>query len=171
MESIEIIYLQTIATISATFVGFSSIVVIFRQVQGSSLDKNHIFLVRFFIEMGLIVTGFSLLPLLLSVSGMPVSLIWGTSSAAFALAHLGYVLTLFRRRRRSPAGSFSMGRNLLFILISIGVDVSLILNAISWPYRANIGPYAVALTWALLVAGFFFVETLEVFLDQPARGS
>jgi len=171
MESLGIMYLQTVATISVTFVGFSSIVVVFRQVQGSSLDGFHIFLVRFFIEMGLIVTGFSLLPLLLSVWGMPAGLIWGYASAAFALGHLGYIVILYLRRRQDATGSFSLGRNLLLILISIGVDISLILNAIGWPFAANIGPYALGLTWALLVAGFFFVQTLEAFLQQPSRGS
>jgi hypothetical protein len=172
MESLGITYLQTIATISVTFVGFSSIVVVFRQVQGSSLDEIHIFLVRFFIEMGLIVTGFSLLPLLLGVWGMPAGLIWGYASTAFALGHLGYIAILFmRRRRRDAAGSFSLGRNRLLILISIGVDLSLILNATGWPFAANVGPYALALTWALLVAGFFFVQTLEAFLQQPPRAS
>jgi hypothetical protein len=170
MDSLGITYLQTIATISVTFVGFSSIVVVFRQVQGSSLDQNHVFLVRFFIEMGLIVTGFALLPLLLGVWGIPTGLIWGYSSAVFALGHLAYIITLFRRRRRNAAGSFSLGLNFLLIVISIGVDLSLALNAIGWPFAANIGPYALALTWAVLVAGFFFVQTLEAFLEQPPRG-
>jgi hypothetical protein len=171
MESLGITYLQTVATISVTFVGFSSIVVVFRQVQGNSLDGTHVFLVRFFIEMGLIVTGFSLLPILLGVWGIPAGLLWGYASAAFALGHLGYVVTLFRRRRRNAARPFAVGRNLLLILISIGVDASLILNAIGWPYAANIGPYVLALTWGLLVVGIFFVQTLEAFLDQPARGN
>jgi hypothetical protein len=169
MDSMGITYLQAIATISVTFVGFSSIVVVFRQVQGSSLDQNHIFLVRFFIEMGLIVTGFALLPLLLGVWGIPAGLIWSYSSAAFALGHLAYIVTLFRRRRNA-AGRFSLGRNFLLIVISIGVDLSLIMHAIGWPFAANIGPYALALTWALLVAGFFFVQTLEAFLAQPPPG-
>ena len=77
MDSLGITYLLAVATIAITFVGFSSVVVVFRQVQGNSLDAKHIFLVRFFIEMGLIVTGFSLLPLLLATWNLPVSLIWG----------------------------------------------------------------------------------------------
>ena len=130
MDSLGITYLLTIATVSVTFVGFSSIVVIFRQAQGSSLDGIHIFLVRFFIEMGLIVTGFALLPLLLSVLGIAPVRIWGYASGAYALGHLGYVVTLFRRRGRNATGSFSLGRNLLLILFSVGIDVSLVLNAI-----------------------------------------
>ncbi|HVM72040.1 MAG TPA: hypothetical protein VMT91_09785 [Anaerolineales bacterium] len=164
MESLGIIYLQTVATISLTFVGFSSIVVVFRQVQGNRLDEIHVFLVRFFIEMGFIITAFSLLPLLLGVWGMPAGLVWRYASAVFAVVHLGYVVILFQRRRNA-AGTFSSGRNLPLILVSIGVDASLILNALGWPFPANIGPYVLALTWGLLVAGFFFIQTLEAFLS------
>ena len=170
MESLGITYLLAVATISVTFVGFSSIVVVFRQVQGSSLDENHIFLVRFFIEMGLMVTGFSLLPLLLAVCGLPTSLVWSYSSAIYALGHLGYIILLFRRRHRYAPGPFSLGHNLLLILFSIGVDVSLVLNAIAWPISSNIGPYALAITWGLVVGGFFFVQTLSAFLEQPPQG-
>ena len=166
MDSLGITYLLAVATISITFVGFSSIVVVFRQVQGNSLDSKHIFLVRFFIEMGLIVTGFSLLPLLLAIWRLPAVLVWGYSSGAFALGHLGYIVSLFRRRRRNAPGSFSLGRNLLLILVSVGVDASLVLNAAGWPFSANIGPYAVAVTWALIVGGLFFVQTLSDFLEQ-----
>lgn len=170
MDSIGITYLLAIATIAITFVGFASIVVVFRQAQGSSLDGIHIFLVRFFIEMGLIVTGFSLLPIFLSVWGLPVSLVWSYSSAVFAVVHVGYVVLLFQRRRRVTAGASSLGSNLLLILISLGVDVSLVSNAIGWPFAANIGPYALAVTWGLIVAGLFFVQTLSAFLEQPPQG-
>jgi len=69
-------------------------------VQGSRLDGIHIFLVRFFIEMGLIVTGFSLLPLLLSVWGMPAGPVRKTKRAE-ALQEL----TIFFGQQ--PEGSYS----------------------------------------------------------------
>jgi hypothetical protein len=169
MDSLGITFLLAVATTAITFVGFSSIVVVFRQVQGNSLDAKHIFLVRFFIEMGLIVTGFSLFPLFLAIWSLPASLVWSYSSGVFALGHLAYIVGLFRRRRRSAPGSFSLGRNLLLILISIGVDASLVLNAAGWPFPANIGPYALAITWGLIVAGLFFVQTLSGFLEKPAQ--
>jgi hypothetical protein len=166
MDSLEITYLVAIATIAVTFVGFSSIVVVFRQVQGSGLDEIHIFLVRFFIEMGLIVTGFSLLPLLLAVWGVQVALIWRYSSLGFALGHLVYIFLLFQRRRRFAPGASLLGRNLLLILISVGVDLSLVMNFIGWPFASNIGPYALAVTWGLIVGAIFFVQTLSAFLGR-----
>ena len=169
MDSLGITYLLTVATISVTFVGFSSIVVVFRQVQGSNLDSLHIFLVRFFIEMGLIVAGFALLPLLLAVWNLPVLEIWGYASAAYALFHVGYIFLLIYRYRHLTSGSFSVGRNILTILISAGVDVGLILNAIGWPLSPNAGPYALAISWGLVVGGLFFVQTLSAFLEQPPQ--
>jgi len=155
MESLEITYLVAVATISITFVGFSSVVVVFRQTQGNRLDSLHIFLVRFFIEMGLIVTGFSLLPLLLAVSSMPIAWVWRSASAAYAIVHLVYIRVLFRRRRQYTSGSFSLRRNFLPILISIGVDIGLVLNASGWPAGSTMGPYALALTWGLVVGWNF----------------
>src|SRR5262245_23173850 len=146
MDPLGITYLIAVATISITFVGFSSVVVVFRQTQGNRLDSLHIFLVRFFIEMGLIVTGFSLLPVLL---GMPDTVLWRLASAAYAVAHIAYIRALFLRRRNYASGGFSLRRNFLFILISMIVDGLLILNALGWPFAPAIGPYALALAWGL----------------------
>ena len=170
MEPLEITYLVAIATISITFVGFSSVVVVFRQTQGNRLDNLHIFLVRFFIEMGLMVTGFSLLPVLLGVLGMPGAELWRLASAAYAIAHISYIRVLFLRRKRYTSGAFSLRRNFLFILISIVVDVALILNAIGWPFGSTIGPYALALAWGFIVADIFFAQTISTFVEENQVG-
>ncbi len=171
MDALDVTYLVAMATISITFVGFSSVVVVFRQTQGNRLDNLHIFLVRFFIEMGLIVTGFSLLPLLLAVWNMPITWVWRIASAVYAIAHLIYIRVLFQRRRQYTSGSFSLSRNFLPILISLVVDVGLILNAIGWPIGSTIGPYALAITWGLAVAGIFFVQTISTFVEEPPQGT
>jgi hypothetical protein len=40
------------------------------------------------------------------------------------------------------------------------------LNFAGLPFHPNVGPYAVALTWALFVFGFIFVRTIELFLHR-----
>jgi hypothetical protein len=171
MESLEITYLVAVATISITFVGFSSVVVVFRQTQGNRLDRLHIFLVRFFIEMGLIVTGFSLLPLLLAVCGLPITWVWRIASAAYAIVHLIYIRVQFQRLRQYTTASFSLRRNFVAILISIVIDAALILNAIGWPFGSTIGPYVIAITWGLMVAGIFFAQTVSTFVEEPPPAS
>ena len=167
MEALEVTYLVAVATISITFVGFSSVVVVFRQTQGNRLDNLHIFLVRFFIEMGLIVTGFALLPLLLAVWGAPLEWVWRVASAVYAIVHVVYIRVLFKRLKQYTSGSFSLRRNFLPILISLLVDVGLVLNAIGWPMGSTIGPYALAITWGLAVAGIFFAQTVSAFVEGP----
>jgi len=167
MDALDVTYLVAIATISITFVGFSSVVVVFRQTQGNRLDSLHIFLVRFYIEMGLIVTGFSLFPLLLAVLGLSEIAVWRVASATYAVVHLVYIRILFRRRQRHTSGSFSLRRNFLPVFISIIIDVGLVLNAIGWPISPTVGPYALAITWGFIVAGIFFAQTISAFVEQP----
>jgi|WetSurMetagenome_2_1015567.scaffolds.fasta_scaffold10528_3 hypothetical protein len=169
MDSLSITYLVTIATVAVTFVGFSSIVVIFRQTQGSSLGKRHIFLVRFFIEMGLIAAAFSLLPLLLTVWNISLVSGWAFASIFYVLFHVAYIFLLIRRGRLEGSNDFSLKRNLAVLLVSALVDLGLLLNAIGWPFGHVVGPYALAATWGLVVAGLFFVQTLTTFLEQPAK--
>ena len=171
MEPLDVTYLVAIATISITFVGFSSVAVVFRQTQGNRLDSLHIFLVRFFIELGLIVTGFSLLPILLGVLGMPGSELWRLASVAYAVVHIAYIRMLFLRRQRYTFGAFSLRRYFLFILISIVVDAALILNAIGWPASSTIGPYALALAWGFAVAGISFAQTISAFVEEPPQST
>ena len=168
MDALEVTYLVALATVSITFVGFSSVVVVFRQTQGNRLDRLHIFLVRFFIEMGLIVTGASLLPLLLAMLGLPATSVWRWASAAYAAIHIVYIRILYRRFPQYAAGAFSLRRNLPAIFISIIIDGLLVLNAISWPLGSTGGPYALALAWGFLVAGIFFAQTITSFVEQPA---
>jgi hypothetical protein len=165
MDALSSSFLLTVATISVTFVGFSSIVVVFRQVQGSSLDKLHIFLVRFFIEMGLIVTAFALLPLLLAVFQLAEAQVWEAASTAYLLCHIGYVFVLIRRWGRHASKPFSLRRNLAAVIISVVVDLGLALNALGWSFGHTVGPYALAISWGLVVGGLFFVQTLSAFLE------
>ncbi len=167
MDALDVTYLVAIATVSITFVGFSSVVVVFRQTQGNRLDRPHIFLVRFFIEMGLIVTVFALLPLLLAVLGLAEISLWRWASAIYALVHLAYIRILYRRFPQYAGGRFSVRRNLLPVILSIFIDALLILNAIGWPLGSTGGPYALALAWGFTVAGIFFAQTITSFVEQP----
>lgn len=50
--------------------------------------------------------------------------------------------------------------------ISIAAVAGLWLNVGGLPFQPSVGPYAVALTWALSVFGFIFVRTIELFLHR-----
>jgi hypothetical protein len=157
-------FLLRLAALSLSFVGFSSIVVMLRGALGGKLSDRHLRLVRLYIEGGLVVTALGLVPTLLNLVHVSGSINWRVSSAVAALIFTVVLLTQFRRRR-TVEGRFPPWVITIFA-ISVVVLSGLWLNVAGTPFEPSIGPYAVALTWALAVFGFTFLRTIEVFLDR-----
>jgi hypothetical protein len=122
--------------------------------------------VRLYIEGGLIVTALALIPTLLNVLHVSAFVIWTVSSAAAGSIFTVLLLTQFRRRRAVEAGHFPPWVVVVY-MISLLTVLGLWLNAAGLPVPPNVGPYAVALTWALCVFGFIFVRTIDIFLSRP----
>lgn len=166
MTSAESDYLFRLATLSLSFVGFSSVVVALRGALGGELSDRHLRLVRLYIEGGLLVTALALVPALLNILHVPDTITWPVSSAAAALI-FSFVLVVQSRRRRAV----EPGRFPLWVVITYAVSIvavaSLWLNAAGIPFPSSVGPYAAVLTWALCVFGFIFVRTIELFLHRP----
>ena len=95
---------------------------------------------------------------------MPESVTWSVASAAAALIFTFVLVTQFRRRR-AVEGRFPAWVVVIFA-ISLAVVLSLWLNVAGIPFAPSVGPYAVALTWALGVFGFIFIRTIEIFLHR-----
>jgi hypothetical protein len=157
-------FLLRLAALSLSFVGFSAIVVTLRGALGGKLSDRHLRLVRLYIEGGLVVTALGLVPTLLNLLQVSESANWRLSSAAAALIFTLVLLTQFRRRK-AVEGRFPPWVVVIFAISTV-VVASLWLNVAGVPFAPNIGPYAVALTWALGVSGFTFVRTIEVFLNH-----
>src|SRR5262249_61847376 len=68
-------YLYALATISVTFVGFSALLLVFRQTIGGKMTNYDSYFTLSFMQAGFIVTGGGLLPPLLAVFGLPPTLI------------------------------------------------------------------------------------------------
>jgi hypothetical protein len=157
-------FLLRLAALSLSFVGFSAVVVTLRGALGGELSDRHLRFVRLYIEGGLLVTALGLVPTLLTLLHMPESVTWSVASAAAALIFTFLLVTQFRRRR-TVEGRFPPWVVVIFA-ISLAVVLSLWLNVAGIPYRPSVGPYAVALTWALGVFGFIFIRTIEIFLHR-----
>ena len=167
MTSAESDYLLRLASLSLSFVGFSAVVVTLRGALGGELSDRHLRLVRLYIEGGFLVTALALVPTLLNLLHIPDTVTWPLSSAA-AASILTFVLIIqFRRRRTVEPGGFPP-----WVLAIYGVSIvavaGLWLNVAGLPFPPSVGPYAVALTWALCVFGFIFVRTIELFLHREA---
>lgn len=164
MTPAESDFLLRLAALSLSFVGFSAVVVTLRGALGGELSDRHLRFVRLYIEGGLLVTALGLVPTLLTLLHMPESFTWSVASAAAALIFTFVLLTQFRRRR-AVEGRFPPWVVVIFA-ISVAVVLSLWLNVAGIPFRPSVGPYAVALTWALGVFGFIFIRTIEIFLHR-----
>lgn len=169
MTPTESEYLSRLASLSLSFVGFSAIVVTLRGALGGQLADRHLRLVRLYIEGGLLVTALALLPALLNLLRVPDRVIWPLSSAAAALIFTLLLLVQFRRRRVVEPGPFPVWVVVVYAFSCIAV-AALWLNVVGVPFRSNIGPYAVVLSWALGIFGFIFVRTMELFLHRDAQG-
>lgn len=165
MTPIETDYLRHLASLSLSFVGFSAVVVTLRGALGGKLADRHLRLVRLYIEGGFVVTTLALMPILLNVLQIPDTVIWPLSSAIAAIALTIVLVIQFRRRRRVEPGSFPPWVIAIY-LVSMVVVAGLWLNIAGFPLSSGVGPYAVALTWALCVFGFIFVRTMELFLNR-----
>lgn len=164
MTPAESDFLLRLAALSLSFVGFSAVVVTLRGALGGELSDRHLRFVRLYIEGGLLVTALGLVPTLLTLLHMPESVTWSVASAAAALIFTFVLVTQFRRRR-AVEGRFPPWVVVIFA-ISLAVVLSLWLNVAGIPFRPSVGPYAVALTWALGVFGFIFIRTIEIFLHR-----
>lgn len=161
-------YLLRLATLSLSFVGFSAVVVTLRGALGGELSDRHLRLVRLYIEGGLLVTALALLPSLLHLLHVPDTVTWRLSSAV-AASILTLVLLIQLRRRRTVEGPRFPPWVIVIYVVSVLAVAGLWLNVAGLPYPPGVGPYAIALTWALCVFGFIFVRTIELFLHRAPR--
>lgn len=166
VSSAESDFLMSLAALSLSFVGFSVVVVTLRSALGGEISDRHLRLVRLYIEGGLLVTALALVPALLNLLHISESVIWPVASAAAAAIFSFLLVTQFRRRRAIESGHFPPWVVVVYAVSLVSV-VGLWLNAAGFPFRPNVGPYAVTLTWALCVFGFIFVRTIDIFLHRP----
>ena len=162
-------FLVKIATIAVAFVGWSAIAVTFRRALGFELDALHMYFVRFFIEGGLAVAAFGLIPPALALTRLEDATIWRLSSAGAALTFSGWFACLLRRRRRVTRGPIPMRTVVHF---ATGITAALVLWANTYGLPApSPGAYALALVALLVVGGCVFAQNLEFFFNQATEDS
>ena len=158
-------YLYSLAAISITFVGFSTLVVVLRQTFGGTMSSLDIFITRVFIQLSFIVAASAMVPNLLSLFALPQPVIWRFSSAIAAIPSFLFAVT-YPWRRRGASGV----RTPIGVWLDIGVllvaATILIANAIGIAFEPGPGPFAVGLTVILFVSGWAYLQALNVLLRQ-----
>ena len=165
MEPSGSTYFYALAGVSITFVGFSALLVIFRQARGDAMTRYESYFVLSFIQPGFIVTGGALLPSLLALNGLPAAAIWRASSTITAIPILLFVATLPGRRRAATSAPMPLYVG-LFALLQLAIALYLVATAIGTP-AAGAGPYAAAITALLVTTAVAYVIALSAAFREP----
>ena len=164
-------YLYTLATLSVTFVGFSALVILVRQAFGGELSKLEILITRIFIQLGFLVTAGSMLPPLLALFGWPESRIWRVASLVTSIPVFIFAVTYPSRRRRA-SGVATPIAIWADVIVLTAITIMLFFSAFGIGVRAGAGPYAGSLTFVLCIAGYAFLQALNLLLrDHLERAS
>lgn len=170
MEPSGATYLYALAAVSITFVGFSALLVIFRQARGEAMTRYESYFVLSFVQPGFIVTGGSLLPSMFSLYGLPAPAVWRLSSALVAIPILLFAAMLPARRRAATSAPMPVYVRVL-AWWQLLIAIYLIANAIGTPAPGGIGPYAASLTALLFSTAIGYVIALSVAFGEPPKAS
>ena len=171
MASFAWSYLYTLAAVSVTFVGFSSLVVVLRQAMGGEMSKLDILITRTFIQIGFLVAAGAMLPALLSLFRLGELSIWRASSAVTALPLLLFAVT-YPMRRQAVAGAQTPLVIWIDVLVIFGFALLLGCNALGVLVSTGPGPYTAALTGVLFVSGWAYLQALNTLIrhHRPRSG-
>jgi len=158
-------YLFTLATLSVSFVGFSALVMMLRQTLGGEMSKFDVLITRIFIQLGFMVAAGSMLPPLLALFFWPAELIWRVSSAVVAIPAFLFAVT-YPARRRSVSGMQMPLAVWLDVLVLPFLASVLILNAAGVVIQPGPGPFGLALTGILILAGWAYLQALRMLLQR-----
>jgi hypothetical protein len=152
-------YLYTIAALAMTFVGFTTIVLVFRQnMKASPITALHS---HGYMEHGFSAAAFAMLAPLLATFGLSVPVIWRSTSLIIAIVIIGHHWFTVHRFLRTT------GRPPLRFLINSGISVIVIVvllaNAVGSPFDPQLGPVAAAATLRLFIGAEIFMLTFEEF--------
>jgi hypothetical protein len=159
MELPGVSYLYALATVSITFVGFSALLLVFRETIGSRMTGYDSYFMLSFMQAGFIVTAGGLLPQLVAFYEMPPTQVWRVSSLIMAIPIFLFVATTPARRRAATKERVPVYVGILLFLQFLA-GAYLVLNAVGWPAPPKLAPFALALTVMLLTTGMAYLIAL-----------
>jgi hypothetical protein len=159
-------YLYALATISVTFVGFSALLLVFRQTAGGATTRYDSYFLLAFMQVGFIVAGGSMLPPLLALFGLPEIVVWRFSSVIAAVPILLFVSTIPHRRRIAVGGPAPFFVRLL-LLLQLMMALYLLANASAMLFAPSAANYAAVMAGMLFSSGVAFLLALDLALRHP----
>jgi len=163
------LYLYAIATVSITFVGFSALLVVFRQSMGGQLTRYDTYFTLSFIQAGFVVTAGALVPPAVALYSVSQDAAWRIAGGIVSILVFTFVARVPARRR--AATGQPMPRQIKFMLTLQALSgVSLVLGA-AGVYGATVGAaYVSAIAVLLITSGAAYLGALALILPDLTTG-
>ena len=158
-------YLYSLATISITFVGFSALLIFFRQTAGSGMQKYDNYFVLTFMQTGFIVTIGSFLPQIIRAFTSTDSLAWQIASFLIVIPLLIFVFTLPGRRRAVTGTNMPVAIRIPLI-IQWFAALLLLSNIVGVPMGSGFPLYGAAMVIILITAMVAFLFALGIIFRE-----
>jgi len=167
MDHAQAEYFGTLATVVVTFVGFSSVFLTFRQAAGGRVSRYDVLVTRTIVYYGVLIVLGALLPLLLTLFGLPPAAVARTAGATAALPALGYNI-IFPRRRRVVTGRPTPGRVRVHIALVYAAVAALAAATVGWPAPPALTTYAAGLTILLGATFLAFLVGIDLLPSETS---
>lgn len=163
-------YLYALAAVSITFVGFSALLLVFRQTIGGRMTRYDAFFTLSFVQSGFIVAMGAMLPPLLALYSLGEETVWRVSSGVGAVLVLAFVAAFPSRRRRATGRGAPIYVWILLALQALaGLDLAL--GAAGVPLGPQSASFAAAMTTMLVSSGVAFLAALSLIFREPIEKS
>ncbi len=160
-------YLYALATVSITFVGFSALLLVFRQTIGGRMTRYDAFFTLSFVQAGFIVTIGALLPPLFALYGLRDETVWRIASAADAALILAFVAAFPLRRHRATGSGAAPAYVWILLALQSLAGLDLVLAAAGKPLGPPAASFATAMTAMLIASGIAYLAALGVVFREP----
>ena len=161
-------YLYAIATIAVTFLGFSTLFTIFRQLLGGRLARYDIYLTSNFLQFGFVMVIGALLPLLLALFVVSANSVLRLSSM-ITIIPLGIFAVRYPSRRFAATDGPMPARVRFIVGLLYLAIVVLLVNVVTAPVKPGIAFHALAMTIVLFTTFLGYIFSLDLLFIEPAR--
>ncbi len=157
--------MNSLATLSITFVGFSALLIFFRQTVGGPMSKYDNYFVLTFIQTGFIVAIGSIIPQAAQAYPVSPETAWRISSILIAIPLFLFVATLPRRRRIVTGMPMPFGIRIPLAFQWLAA-LLLVANAVGKPLRPSFPLYGTALAMVMITAMVAFLFALGIIFRE-----
>jgi hypothetical protein len=152
--------LMEIAQISLTLAGFAGIIATFQFQKSNSITQGHVLALSLIVNISLVGTFFSLLPIVFLNYGFNEQHVWRMCSALMAINISAFIIYIWRRSHtKTVSKTIKTFYGFSFLAAGILV-VTNIMNGIGYLSDRQFAAYFVNFIFCLFLVGFYFSRLL-----------